>query len=120
MQNKLTTSNTGKTDAARIPLCRSFSAEFVQSPTRDGPNVPPASPARARSAKSAVPPPGIRADVRLIEPGHIIATARPLSIQPMKEIIKHGRKSFIIQCNRCGCEFKYDLEDISGCGMAAP
>lgn len=33
----------------------------------------------------------------------------------MKEIIEHGKKSFIIQCNKCGCKFKYDLEDI-GCG----
>jgi hypothetical protein len=42
------------------------------------------SPASANSAKSAVPPPGIRADVRLMEPGHIMPTARPLIIQPAK------------------------------------
>lgn len=33
----------------------------------------------------------------------------------MREIIEHGKKSFTIQCNKCGCKFKYDLEDIS-CG----
>lgn len=31
----------------------------------------------------------------------------------MIEIIEHGKKSFTIQCNRCGCKFKYSLEDIS-------
>ena len=64
MQSKLTTNNTGKTDAAKIPLCISFLAELVQSPTMDGPNVPPASPARARREKRAVPPCSILADVR--------------------------------------------------------
>ena len=63
-----------------------FSAELVQMPTRDGPAVPPTSPARANNANNAVPPCGMWADVRLIEPGHMIATASPLNIQPIKEI----------------------------------
>ena len=56
----------------------------VQNPTKDGPNVPPMSPAKASSAKSAVPPLGIRADVMLMEPGHMIPTDNPLSIQAAK------------------------------------
>ena len=63
-----------------------LSAELVQMPTRDGPTVPPASPARANNANSAVPPRGRCADVRLMEPGHMRATASPLNIQPIKEI----------------------------------
>ena len=86
MQSRQITKSTGNTDAANRPLWILFSAEPVQRPTMDGPTVPPTSPARAKSAKSAVPPWGILADVRLIEPGHIIATARPLNIQPIKEI----------------------------------
>ena len=61
-----------------------LSTERVQSPTREGPNVPPASPAKANSAKRAVPPVGMRAEVKLIAPGHMIPTARPLIIQPVR------------------------------------
>ena len=85
MRIRLTIRIIGKIDAARIPLWMSLSLP-VQNPTRDGPNVPPKSPAKASSAKSAVPPPGIRADVILIEPGHIMPTAKPLIIQPAKLI----------------------------------
>lgn len=77
----------GKMDAPSRPVWMLFSADFVHNPTSDGPKVPPASPARASSAKRAVPPPGILAEVRLIAPGHIIATARPLAIQPVKATI---------------------------------
>ena len=73
----------------------SFSADLIPSPTRDGPNVPPTSPARASSAKSAVPPLGIRADVRLIDPGHIIPTAKPLTIQPAKATTGTGDKDAV-------------------------
>lgn len=75
---------TGKIDAARMPLCMSLLLTSAQSPTREGPNVPPKSPAKASNAKRAVPPPGILADVRLIEPGHIMPTAKPLIIQPTR------------------------------------
>ena len=90
MQSRHITKSTGNTDAASRPLCILFSAEPVQRPTMDGPTVPPTSPARAKRAKSAVPPCGRLADVRLIEPGHIIATARPLNIQPIKDISGMG------------------------------
>ena len=42
------------------------------------------SPAKANSAKRAVPPVGMRAEVKLIAPGHMIPTARPLIIQPVR------------------------------------
>jgi hypothetical protein len=45
------------------------------------------SPPKASRAKSAVPPVGIRAEVRLIEPGHMMPTAKPLLIHPAKLII---------------------------------
>ncbi len=47
-------------------------SRFCAKPHKRGPNVPPASPARASNAKSAVPPCGILAEVRLIEPRHIM------------------------------------------------
>ena len=78
------TSIAGKTEAARIPVRILFSAERVAIPTNEGPSVPPISPANASRAKRAVPPLGIRAEVRLIEPGHMIPTARPLIIHPAK------------------------------------
>ena len=61
-----------------------LSHDSVASPTMEGPNVPPMSPANARRANNAVPPSGMRADVRLMEPGHMMATARPLTMQPIK------------------------------------
>ena len=82
--NRHITKMTGNTDASKSPFCMLFSPEVVPSPTSDGPTVPPTSPARASNAKSAVPPQGIRAEVRLIEPGHMMATAKPLTIQPAK------------------------------------
>lgn len=75
---------TGNTVAARIPLCMFPLLVPVQRPTKEGPNVPPASPARARSANSAVPPLGMRAEVMLIEPGHIMPTARPHNMQAIR------------------------------------
>lgn len=32
----------------------------------------------------------------------------------MIKIIKEGQKKFTKTCNRCGCEFQYDLSDLSG------
>ena len=95
MQSRHTTRMTGKTDAARSPLWMSLPFDWVPNPTRDGPSVPPTSPARASKAKSAVPPLGMRADVRLIEPGHIIPTANPLIIHPRKATIGMGDKDAV-------------------------
>ena len=87
MKIRLTTSRSGKTEAERRPLWMLSEQALVARPTREGPSVPPTSPPRARRAKRAVPPPGMRAEVRLMEPGHMMATARPLTIQPMKAMM---------------------------------
>ena len=84
MSSRLMTSMAGKTEAARMPLWMPFSAERVANPTSEGPSVPPMSPAKARRANKAVPAPGIRAEVRLMEPGHMMPTASPLIIQPAR------------------------------------
>lgn len=31
----------------------------------------------------------------------------------MIKVIKHGEQKFLGKCDRCGCEFIYDLDDIS-------
>lgn len=38
----------------------------------------------------------------------------------MKTIIKEGKKEFTATCPRCGCEFKYELEDISFWSVQCP
>lgn len=38
----------------------------------------------------------------------------------MKTIIKEGKKEFIGRCKNCGCEFKYELEDISFSSVQCP
>ena len=52
-----------------------------------GPIDPPRSPAMARSANIAVPPVGIFAEDKLKEPGHMIATEKPHTIQPISPMI---------------------------------
>ena len=89
-----TTKMTGNTDAASRPFCI-FSLDFVQIPTSDGPNVPPMSPAKASIANMAVPPVGMRFDVMLMEPGHMIPTANPLIMQPIKLICGIGDRDAV-------------------------
>ena len=48
-----------------------------------GPIDAPKSPATARNANSPVPPGGMLLDGTLIEPGHIIPTENPQTIQPI-------------------------------------
>ena len=72
----------GNTHPASIPALRLFPAFCVTNPTIAGPIEPPMSPAIARSAKSAVPPDVIFADVMLIVPGYIIPTENPHTTQP--------------------------------------
>lgn len=84
----------GNTEAASRPFCI-FSLDFVQIPTSDGPNVPPMSPAKASIANMAVPPVGMRFDVMLMEPGHMIPTANPLIMQPIKLICGIGDRDAV-------------------------
>ena len=73
----------GNTLPTSIPVWRLSPACWVTVPTRLGPNAPPRSPAIARRANSAVPPWGIRGEVMLIVPGHIMPTEKPQKIQPI-------------------------------------
>ena len=38
----------------------------------------------------------------------------------MKTIIKEGKREFIGRCKHCGCEFKYELEDVSFWSVQCP
>ena len=73
----------GNTLPTRMPDRRLSPACCVTAPTRLGPKAPPRSPAMARRANSAVPPRGIRGDVMLIVPGHIMPTEKPQKTQPI-------------------------------------
>ena len=73
----------GKMHPASIPFFKSLFAFWVILPTSAGPNAPPKSPAVARNANMAVPPPGSRLEQMLMEPGHIIPTENPHIMQPI-------------------------------------
>ena len=66
----------GNTLPASIPYWRLSPFCWVIEPTRLGPNAPPRSPAIASMANSAVPPCGMRGDMRLSVPGHMMPTER--------------------------------------------
>ena len=55
-------------------------------PTSAGPAAAPRSPARARKANRAVPPFGSFDEEILMEPGHMMPTEKPHSIQPARPI----------------------------------
>ena len=84
MRNSDMTNIRGNTLPASIPACRLSPAFWVIEPTRLGPNAPPRSPAIASIANSAVPPCGMRGDVRLIVPGYMMPTEKPQKTQPIK------------------------------------
>ena len=68
--------------AVAIPSFRLSSILADEKPTSDGPSIQPKSPARARKANIAVPPP-LRIDADILKvPGHIIPTDKPQSAQP--------------------------------------
>ena len=83
MRNSDMTNIRGNTLPASIPACRLSPAFWVIEPTRLGPNAPPKSPAIASIANSAVPPCGMRGDVRLIVPGHMMPTEKPQKTQAL-------------------------------------
>ena len=80
--SKLITSITGKTVAASKPVFRFPPAISERLPTIAGLIIAPESPAKARNANIAVPPFGQCSEDMLIEPGHIMPTAKPQSAQP--------------------------------------
>ena len=73
---------TGNIVAANKPFLRFSSVISAIFPTKTGPAVAPRSPANAKNANIAVPPPGHLREEREIVPGHIIPTARPQSAHP--------------------------------------
>ena len=76
----------------RMPSLRLPDAASDTNPTRVGPAEQPTSPARARRAKSAVPPFLSAADALLKEPGHIIPTDSPQREHPIKETTDEGAR----------------------------
>ena len=73
---------TGKTAAARSPVLRLPPAISERLPTIAGLTIAPESPAKARNANIAVPPLGHCCEDMLMDPGHIIPTAKPQRAQP--------------------------------------
>ena len=68
----------------KMPMCRLSWKALAAKPTTVGPPLQPKSPARASSAKRAVPPFGIAALAILKLPGHIIPTESPQKPQPSR------------------------------------
>ena len=79
-----TTSMHGKTVAASNPVLRFPPAISERLPTIAGLTIAPVSPANAKNANIAVPPLGHFCEDMLIDPGHIIPTAKPHSAQPAR------------------------------------
>ena len=74
---------TGKAHPANIPDFILSFAFCVMKPITPGPIEAPRSPPIASNANNPVPPKGILLDAMLIEPGHIIPTEKPQTMQPI-------------------------------------
>ena len=74
----------GKAVATNNPALRLPPAISENLPTIAGLTVAPKSPAKAKKANIAVPPPGHYCDEMLIVPGHIIPTVKPQRAQPAR------------------------------------
>ena len=74
----------GKITAANRPVFKSPPAASEILPTIAGLAIAPVSPAKAKNANMAVPPLGHLWEDILMEPGHIIPTARPQRAQPAR------------------------------------
>ena len=83
---------TGNIIAARMPAFISPPALSETNPTRVGPPEQPTSPASARSANIAVPPPFIEAEALLNVPGHIMPTEKPHTAQPIRDTTGFGTR----------------------------
>ena len=75
---------TGKTVAKSNPVLRLPPAISESLPTIAGLTVAPKSPAKAKKANIAVPPPGHFCDEILSVPGHIIPTESPQTPQAIR------------------------------------
>ena len=76
--------NTGKTIDIRIPEEMLLSKISAAKPVTVGPTEQPTSPARARKANIAVPPPGRTPAAMLNVPGQNMPTEKPVSAQPTR------------------------------------
>ena len=82
--------NTGKMIAASIPILILPPVASATKPARLGPTEHPTSPASARNANIAVPPPGKTPAAMLNVPGQNMPTEKPVSAQPMRLNIGYG------------------------------
>ena len=89
---RLTANMTGNMVATSNPVFRLPPAISEILPTIVGLAVAPRSPAKAKNANIAVPPFGHFCEDRLIEPGHIMPTAKPQSAQPVRPRIGKAAK----------------------------
>ena len=88
----VTTIITGKAVAKTNPVLRLPSTISEMLPTIAGLTIAPRSPARARNANIAVPPRGQFSDDTLMEPGHMIPTARPQSAHPQSPVMGKAQR----------------------------
>ena len=76
--------NTGNMIAESIPVPILPPAASATKPASPGPTEHPTSPASARNANIAVPPPGRILDAMLNVPGQNMPTEKPVSAQPAR------------------------------------
>ena len=84
--------STGKMIAASIPAFRLSPIWLETNPASVGPEEQPRSPARARNANMAVPPPLMAAAALLKLPGQRIPTEKPHTAQPARLRTGNGAK----------------------------
>ena len=82
--NNPNTRTDGNAVATNRPAFRSPSAISARLPTIAGLTIAPKSPANAKNANMAVPPLGQLREEMLMEPGHIMPTAKPQRAQPAR------------------------------------
>lgn len=77
----------GKTVAAKMPIFKLSPSIPAILPANVGPPAQPTSPANARNANIAVPPPFIEVDASLYVPGQSMPTENPDTAIPIKPTI---------------------------------
>ena len=77
-------STAGKTTEQRMPKLSPLPEDSESIPTKEGPPEQPRSPASAKKANIAAPPPFSEAAAMLNVPGHMIPTENPQMPQPIR------------------------------------
>ena len=88
-------STAGNTTAQRIPKLSPPPEASEMKPTKDGPPPHPKSPASAKKANIAVPPPFSDEAARLNVPGHMIPTENPHMPHPIRLSAAIGEREMI-------------------------